>query len=90
MMGQKKKQKFFKISQRIFIAQRRIFFQNILQDIKFGGGEYFRGVKALTTLIFYAFFTFCYIKKRLKTPDDLKIQNFTMLRLPPNLDTIGY
>ena len=45
--GKKKGRKFFKISQRIFIAQRRFFFQNILQSLKFFWGYIFGVFKHL-------------------------------------------
>ena len=88
MRGKKNNQKFFKLSQRIFIAQRRFFFQNILQGLKFFWAHFWC-VQALVTLIFHAFFCLSTPKKRPKKAlDDLKIKKLTMLRYAPNLDII--
>jgi hypothetical protein len=81
---QKKRQKFLKLSQRIFIAQCRFFFYNILQGLKFFKAH-FGGVQALVTLFFHAFFAFRPLKRAQKHHDDLKIQNFNHVKVSPKL-----
>ncbi len=81
--GEKKKgQKFFKISQPIFIAQCRFFFHNVLQGLKFFYGTFW-GCTSACNADFHAFFAFRPLKRGLKTPRWPQNSKFHHVKVSP-------